>query len=419
MIKRIAPILQPKKDLLADAKRAPADADTLAANAASKTVRIPSTGSGSTVRIPAPKSAGVSPARIARRPAFRMTAETDGDSGGSAAGQREAMTLVSRLPDGFPFDKWDDMPAKAQLIRMRHTRLNDREQWTLLNSPTPLRLLEQMNREREQNSVYGGNARETTPLEEKLYMREWNKEQAAKQAAKEDDGEKEIWYDYSTQKPLPTPVPGPKIPVITPIPYPSNGEIAYVFYTNSLGAEFKKQAEHQRKVLQRQGYEVELVCTNTATAFSDSWNHMDPKTGAAVIISHCNGMSLIFEENSSTNAISATGKAMNDKTVLPAIRDLEGPEIAALYLYTCNAAHEELLKYEGTNVADAFRDLDNVDTVYAYDGSAGFGVPLFNKHNLKPRLALDQSGYFKVYSNFGLPYPVGTPSGLQRYDSED
>lgn len=90
-----------------------------------------------------------------------------------------------------------------------------------------------------------------------------------------------------------------------------------------------------------------------------------------------------------------------------------------LYLYACNAAHEELLKYGGTNAADAFRDLDNVDTVYAYDGSVGFGIPLFDEHNLKPRLALDQSGYFKVYSNFELPYPAGTPSGLQRYDSED
>lgn len=126
-------------------------------------------------------------------------------------------------------------------------------------------------------------------------MRKWNEQQAAKQAEEEEeDGDGEIWYDYSTEKPLPTPHPGPKIPVITPTPYPSNGEIAYVFYTNSPGAEFKKQAEYQREVLRRQGYEVELVCTNTATAFSDSWNHMDPKTGAAVIISHCNGMSLIF-----------------------------------------------------------------------------------------------------------------------------
>jgi len=58
MIKRPTPILQPKKDLLSAVKRALADADTRAAGVGSKTVRIP-----------APRSASVSPTRITRPPA--------------------------------------------------------------------------------------------------------------------------------------------------------------------------------------------------------------------------------------------------------------------------------------------------------------------------------------------------------------
>jgi len=129
-----------------------------------------------------------------------MIAQTDGDPKGPTAEQREAMTLVSRLPDGFPFDKWDDMTTKAQLIRMQHTRLSDQEQWTLLNSPTPLRLLDQMNREREQDSVYGGNTPEMTPSEEKLYMRKWRREKAAQwleeEESKERDSDHPVIYDY-------------------------------------------------------------------------------------------------------------------------------------------------------------------------------------------------------------------------------
>ena len=145
---------------------------------------------------------------------------------------------------------------------------------------------------------------------------------------------------------------------------------------------------------------------------------MDPKVGAAVIISHSNGMSLLFEEGTRSNAISANGTTIDKKRSLPLIDDLNGPEVALLYIFACNAAHQELLEQEGTNVAEAFADLANVDIVYAYDGSVGFGIPVLNP-DFAPRLALNQLGYFDVYSNFDIPYKLGVPSGLQKYDGDE
>ncbi len=227
-----------------------------------------------------------------------------------------------------------------------------------------------------------------------------------------------------TPNPDKTPLPqlGPGIPVLTPVPYPKNGEVAYIFYTDNPDADFSKQAEYQKKQLEKQGYEAKLVCTNDVTAFSDAWNSMSPKTGAAVIISHSNGMSLIFEHNSTTNAISATGLGSKNN-ILPSIGDLHGPDVGILYLYACNAGHEELFQEKGINVAAAFSDLSTVDTVFAYDGSVGFGIPIlrdiFPDFFLDPRLASDQDSYYDIYKKFGLSSEIGTPSGLIEYTDDD
>lgn len=222
----------------------------------------------------------------------------------------------------------------------------------------------------------------------------------------------------SVATPLPKLGASPIIPATTPTPYPVNAEYAYVFYTQNPGSEFLAQAKYQKQILESKGYKVKLICTNSAPAFSNAWNNMDPKAGAAVILSHSNGMSLLFQEGTKTNAISATGRTINDKSSLMKISDLKGPELAFLYILACNAGHQELLKYKGTNVADAFRDLPNVDKVYAYDGSVGFGIP-FISADLNPRLALDQNGYFAVFNNFDIPYKLNNPSGQLLYDDEN
>ena len=335
-------------------------------------------------------------------------ARTDGEGDPLSGEQKLDAKIAAKLPESFPVDEWETLTTKQQLKAMQFSGLTNEEQWRLLNASMPLKELASIGGWESDSDDTGTDSSKLPPLQQRILDRQLEKEEEAMRSA--------LGQGSFARTPLP--MPG-AIPVVTPVPYPTNGETAYVFYTENPGADFQKQAEYQREILIRQGYKVELVCTNDVTTFSDAWNHMGPKTGAAVIISHCNGMSLIFEEGTHTNAMSATGLAMDDKTALSSISSLEGPEVAVLYLYACNAAHEELLEQEGTNVADAFRDLANVDTVYAYDGSVGFGIPWLRGAKLDPRLALNQSGYLNVYKNFGIPYELGLPSGLQRYDSDD
>ncbi len=225
--------------------------------------------------------------------------------------------------------------------------------------------------------------------------------------------------EKNPEKMQPFPFPT-AIPVLKDVPYPPNGEKACVFYTNTPGAAFKRQAEYQRKVLESLGYDVELIRTDNVDIFQTEWNDMDPKTTTAIVISHCNGMSLIFKHDSKTNALSATGYNKDGNIKLPSISGLNGPEISSVYLYACNAGIEELMAYKGTNVADAFRDLPNVDTVYAFDGSVGFGPPSIFRSTFEPRLSHEQN-YDDVFTGFKIPeeYGVSGESGLLEYDSFD
>ena len=360
--------------------------------------------------------------------------------------QKQEADLVAKLPSEFPIVAWDSLSATMQQKVIEKSGLSPQDQWKLLNASTPLQVLSLLN-EIQNNAKSGlltsseaskitdqtlrysddrlrlvsGDASYLPPLQKALWNRELDKVFGDLQDKTKGDSSGK---PKTTPKPSSTPLPkpGPSVPVITPVPYPKNSKVAYVFYTSNPGAEFTKQAEYQKKELAKQGYKVNLVCTNDVTAFSDAWNHMDPKTGAAVIISHSNGMSLIFEHDSSTNAISASGKNTAGNTI-PSISNLKGPDIGLLYLYACNAGHEELVKDRGTNVAQAFVDLPNIDTVYAYDGSVGFGIPvirdLFPNDFLDPRLAEDQESYYEIYEKFGLTSTVGNPSGMIEYSDVD
>jgi len=360
--------------------------------------------------------------------------------------QKQEAGLVAKLPSEFPIFQWESMGAIAQQKVMEKSGLSPQDQWRLLNASTPLEVLSLVNS--AQNSARSGlltprEASEITdqalrysdnrlrlahgdasilpPLQKALWNRELDKVFGDLQdKAKGNTGGSPKTTPRPSSTPLPK--PGPSVPVISPVPYPKNSKVAYVFYTSNPGAEFTKQAEYQKKELAKQGYKVNLVCTNDVTAFSDAWNHMDPKTSAAVIISHSNGMSLIFEHDSSSNAISAIGKNTAGQTI-PSISNLKGPDIGLLYLYACNAGHEELLQDKGINVAQAFVDLPNIDTVYAFDGSVGFGIPVirevFPNNFLDPRLAEDQDSYYDIYDKFKLSSSFGEPSGLIEYSDVD
>jgi len=198
-----------------------------------------------------------------------------------------------------------------------------------------------------------------------------------------------------------------KIPVVPNseiLPSPK-GKEAYIFYTDYMSdgteADFTKQAEYQKKRLERKGYTVNMICTNEVEDFQDAWAGMSDAVDTAIIISHCNGMSLIFgDEEDRDNAISANGMNISGDEI-PAIADLLPKDVRKLYLLACNSGHKELLSEMGTNVGDAFRDLGSIGTVYAYDGSVGFGFPsLEDELGYWPRLAKDQSSFYNMHKTF-------------------
>ena len=134
----------------------------------------------------------------------------------------------------------------------------------------------------------------------------------------------------------------------------------------------------RQKVLNKKGYRVIMHKVNSVDQFVKQWDNMDESTKAALVFAHSNGNALLFEDGTHTNAMSWNGKNSDDKPIGD-IRDLKGPEIDEVYLMSCNTANEMLMKYQGTNVAAAFRDLPNIKKVYGYDGSMGYGLEGFNR----------------------------------------
>ena len=50
--------------------------------------------------------------------------------------------LVKKLPNEFPVAHWEQMNTKQQVQAMKHSGLNQQEQWTLLNATAPLSALQ-------------------------------------------------------------------------------------------------------------------------------------------------------------------------------------------------------------------------------------------------------------------------------------
>lgn len=70
------------------------------------------------------------------------------------------------------------------------------------------------------------------------------------------------------------------------------------------------------------------------------------------------------------------------------------------------------------SVLKVIRDLANVDTVYAFDGSVGFGPATLLRTTFEPRLSHEQN-YDDVITGFKIPeeYGVSGESGFLEYDS--
>ena len=159
--------------------------------------------------------------------------------------------------------------------------------------------------------------------------------------------------------------------------------------------------------------------TNTVYDFILQWNSLKGKEISEIyIFSHGNGNSLIFQNG---KGISCTGYNLANEPI-DAISDLERISVSSLWLMSCNSGHLDLYHETNNNVAAAFCRLGTIDSVYAYNGSMGYGpkggARFFSwspRSNLNARLASDQSGYDKVYTNFGIKKRQNDPSGWVRY----
>lgn len=159
--------------------------------------------------------------------------------------------------------------------------------------------------------------------------------------------------------------------------------------------------------------------TNTVDDFILQWNSLKGKEISEIyIFSHGNGNSLIFQNG---KGISCTGYNLANEPI-DAISDLERISVSSLWLMSCNSGHLDLYYETNNNVAAAFCRLGTIDSVYAYNGSMGYGpkggARVFScspRSNLNARLASDQSGYDKVYTNFGIKNRQNDPSGWVRY----
>jgi len=78
--------------------------------------------------------------------------------------QTEQAKLVSKLPKEFPLANWESMNTKQQLQQMKHSGLNDQDQWSLLNSNVPLSVLDQHNQVQDEIETRASATRIATTL---------------------------------------------------------------------------------------------------------------------------------------------------------------------------------------------------------------------------------------------------------------
>lgn len=371
---------------------------------------------------------------------------------------------VAKLPEDFPGNEWDGMTAEQQRSELKQTDLTVQEQWLLLNANLPVGALQEVQKIRQAPpSVWHSS------LQEELFIQSlWEKATASYliktnqhpsrldpmaknillEMIEEDnptsgtetiiggnrglliDHDPTLLKSFASRFSKKTPEPAPSYRLGTDGKLEKN--TVEIIYTSKGNSDFTEQAAYQRRMLELEGYRVVMHEVNSLAEFIEAWNSMDESAKAALIFAHSNGNSLIFEDLSPNQAISWNGKNKNDENI-GNIRELEGPELDELYLMSCNTGNEVLMKHQNSNVADAFRDLPNVHTVYGYDGSMAYGnenpflrVIDYILDNYDPRVS-DKQDIFEEYVNQhhgNLQFhpdikQLETPDGWILYDSRE
>ena len=180
--------------------------------------------------------------------------------------------------------------------------------------------------------------------------------------------------------------------------------VSYIFYTTGYKSDFSVQAEWRKKQLEEQGKTVIMVPVASASDFVDGWNQMgNTSKGIAdienvEIYTHSNATTFIFQDGSSTEALSISGYNKS-KQKINGTSDLPYKDVDVLNIYGCNAGNLSTYINDKKNIASEFSKLVSGD-VYAYDGNVAFGPtewqPFKEYGEYEDRLSNRQDSYVKI-----------------------
>ena len=197
----------------------------------------------------------------------------------------------------------------------------------------------------------------------------------------------------------------------------------YVFYTSTKGNDFSSQAQWQKEYLERSGETVIMFEVNNVDEFSRGWNGMGTVNGRTVDINkvviyvHGNERAMMFENGSSTNAMTINGKNRDGTKDTGNINDLQAKEINSVSLLSCNGGNVLTYYNEGENLASVFSKKIINGNLYAYDGNVSFGRPVWAVWQpdigKSSRLATNQSGFNDIADHYGAK--DRTPLGKVTY----
>ncbi len=166
--------------------------------------------------------------------------------------------------------------------------------------------------------------------------------------------------------------------VTTLIDPPKKQTYNYIFYSTGKNADFSGQALYQGKQFVDGGKKVIMRKIDSRLEFKDAWDGMGSVGGIRVnigtvkILTHSNGKAIMFQDGTSTEAYSVTGRNSNNQEIGD-INKLLKKNIQCLDLLSCNSGHLDMANSKEGNVAQAFARHGTIGVVYGYDGSVGVG----------------------------------------------
>jgi hypothetical protein len=205
------------------------------------------------------------------------------------------------------------------------------------------------------------------------------------------------------------------------------GKTVYIFYID----DFDNQANWQKEQLESQGYDVVMIDIYEeaqkdnpeianytddqlkkddcyAKEFEEQWNNLpDEEIDQVYIFAHGSERMLQFYDGSSNNAMTIDGTNSKGESI-GNLNDLEEKNINELHIQACNTGHVDAMAINGINVASLFcGKIGNNNTVYAWDGSVGFGYYWGWYSDLvgyyKPRLSNNQDHFKDLIKNEHWP----------------